>query len=171
MAKKRKAKKFKLNKLLKDKRFTKALPLTTLAGGVLVGLFIAWVQPPSQHPRTLVWAADERVNIPSDLYTFLAKQRDCKAYRGNNSPNGVALWSVYQIEQGRLAKIAYGCSTDLSYYVVAVKVDSRWTLIKPTEYLENNLPKCAMLTEHNLPKSFESFCREADGSVRENHNK
>lgn len=175
--KKLKFKQIKVKQLKRDRRVVRAFLVVLVVVGVGVGLLIAVLQPPEQHPRNLVWAADKTVKIPSDLMEFLRTRDDCRGYRGTNSPTGVGLWAVYQVSHERFAKIAYGCSLNLDLYIVAVKEKNRWVLIPPTDYFAGGdadkldtsfLPKCTWVDKYQLDKSFESFCIEADGSARTN---
>lgn len=179
MAKKKSIfKKIKLKKLKRDRRFMRiSLGLLVLLG-VAIGLFISFVEPYNQHPKSLVWAADKEVKIPNDLISFLqSKGNDCKEYRGTSTPNGVAIWGVYQVSKNKFAKIAYGCSTHLSLYIMAIKDKGKWALITPTEYfgatvatgsVPSFLPTCEIVQKYKIDKNIEPFCIKPDGAGQEN---
>lgn len=170
----RKKSKLNLKRLKKDKRFLRArLPLLILFG-MAIGLTIAWLQPPDVTPKNLVWKANDSVNAPADLVKFLRAQDDCKNYQGTNTPRGVGLWGIYQTSKGKFAKVSYGCSTNLSTYIMAVKDNGKWQLLPPTEYFASQstaarfLPKCSFIDKYKIDSSIEPFCIEADGTPREN---
>lgn len=176
MAKKR----FKLTKQRRQHLTTRlrrvGLPLLWLAIGVSLGLVgrTAFTKPVMS--ANLVWAADSTVQLPNDLKQFLDHQNTCQAYRGPDSPTGVALWGVYQVADKRLAKVAYGCSIDLKLYIMAIKQNQTWSFIPPTDYFasvdaisgNSYLPKCEVLTKYHITKTMEAFCVEADGHGRAN---
>lgn len=147
--------------------------LCVLTVGILLGLITPVLLRPA-IPSNLVWAADGSVSVPRDLRTYLSNQNDCKEYRGNGSPNGIGLWAVYQVEASKFAKIAYGCSSSLSSYIMAVKTEQGWQLLPPSEYFadapgDNSklfLPKCQFISDYKISKNIEPFCIESDGSAK-----
>lgn len=146
--------------------------------GVTAGLVAGKLSERQAAPTNLVWAADETIKLPDDLKQFLETQDSCNEYRGNGTPAGVGLWGVYQVAQDRFAKIAYGCSWNLSSYIMAVKQDKQWQLLQPPEYFApfkdgidpNNgaLPNCAVIEKYQIPATIESFCINADGMAQAN---
>lgn len=173
-------KKRKLTKKQRQKLRSLALPLITLMLGLLVGIQMTKIIGTSKTPSNLVWAADNTVKVPVSLTDYLLTKDDCKHYKGSGSPKGLGLWAVYQVSGDTFAKIAYGCSWNLSSYIMAVKLGKSWTLLPPTEYFapfnEGNdprtgaLPQCSILEKYKIPKSIESFCINADGSAKNNQN-
>jgi len=138
--------------------------------GFGLGIMAVELQPYNQHPRNVVWAADKSVTIPADLVKFLEKRDDCKGYKGTDTPRGVGLWGVYQVSKARFAKISYGCSTDLTLYIMAVKNQGHWQLLQPTEYFSATgfLPKCSQIDRYQIDKSIEPYCIKDDGNARDN---
>ena len=169
------AKKSKLQKLRKDKRFLKTFPLLTLLLGVAVGAVLVWLQPPDLYPKNLVWAGDATVKIPSDLVEFLRNQPACKRTSGSDGRNGVGLWGVYQVSQAKFAKVSYGCSSTLTPYLMAVRDHGKWLLIPYADYFADQsisarfLPKCTYIDKYKIDSSIEPFCLEASGAARENN--
>ncbi len=144
------------------------LPAGLLTLGLLVGfLGSSWLSAKNQ-PSNLVWAADSTVKLPSGLKPFLLKQADCKSYIGSGTAKGVGLWAVYQVEKDQFAKIAYGCSSMLNSYIMAIKQSGKWQLIPLNEYFatsdastrpgSSGLPKCSQLAKYKISKAIESFC-------------
>ena len=158
-----------LKKLRKDKRLRPWQPLILLLAGVSIGLILAWLQPPNLHPKNLVWASDDTVQVPGDLAEFLRLQDKCLSTQGVGTPHGVGLWSVYHVSKDKFAKISYGCGVGLTRYVMAVKPEHKWELIPPADYFATNfLPGCAVVEEYQVDKSIEPFCIEAGGTPRAN---
>lgn len=177
MAKKKKSKlKLKLSK--KQRAQLKMIGIPVLVGLVCLNVGIAGTRffEARRVPGNIVWAADETVAVPKDLRRFLQSQDDCKSYRGSGTPTGVGLWGVYQVSKAKFAKIAYGCSWNLSSYIMAVKEDSGWKLLPPTTYFApfqgstttGALPLCSAIDQYKIDKSIEPFCVATDGSARAN---
>lgn len=144
-------------------------PFILVAAGLVAGLVIAWLQPPDLHPKNLVWASDSSVEVPGELAEFLSLQDKCLNLQGDKAPDGVALWSVYQVSKEKFAKISYGCGVGLTRYVMAVKQGYDWQLVMPAEYFATNfLPHCAIIEKYQIDKSIEPFCIEAGGTPRAN---
>lgn len=174
-------KRLKLKKLKKAQR-KKLLSITmpVLAGlfGLAAGIAGTRLLSGRTAPANVVWAADNTVKVPTDLRRFLEAQDGCKAYRGTGTPNGVGLWGVYQSFKGQYAKIAYGCSDNLTYYIFAIKQKGTWQLLRPTEYFapfkdavdpsKGALPFCTVIEKYKIPKDIEPFCVKADGSAQAN---
>jgi hypothetical protein len=154
------------------------LPVLAAALGLFIGVGATNLYKGRRAPQNLVWAADKGVKVPNNLRKFLETKNDCKAYRGTNTPTGVGLWGVYQVADGRYAKIAYGCSWSLNTYVMAVKQKGAWQLLKPTEYFapfkdgldptKGALPFCTMVEKYKIPHDIEPFCIQPDGSAKSN---
>jgi hypothetical protein len=177
MAKKKKLKfGVKLNKARRKRLKAVALPVIVGLLCLNIGIIGTRFLESRKVPGNIVWAADDTVVVPRDLRKFLGSQDDCKNYRGTDSPTGVGLWGVYQVSRGKFAKIAYGCSWSLSSYIMAVKEDSGWTLLQPTEYFApfqgssatGALPLCDMVEKYKINSSIEPFCIAADGTARAN---
>lgn len=175
MAKKRKVK---LTKKQQKQLKTLLIPFGIGLVSLLIGIAGTSLFYNRKVPDNLVWAADSSVKLPKDLRKFLEKQNDCREYRGSGTPTGVGLWGVYQVSQGKYAKIAYGCSWSLSSYIMAVKQKGGWELLRPTQYFapfkdgvnpaQGALPYCAMLEKYKIPNDIESFCIKGDGSAQSN---
>lgn len=178
MVKKKNRLKLKLSKKQHRRLIHYGKPVLAGLLGLLIGVAATKLSDSRRAPSNLVWAADNTVKIPKDLRAFLMAKNDCKAYRGTDSPTGVGLWGVYQVSKSQYAKIAYGCSWNLSSYVMAVKQKGSWQLIKPTEYFapfkngvdpsKGALPFCNVLEQYKIPKDIEPFCVKADGSAQSN---
>jgi hypothetical protein len=143
--------------------------LGLLVGGVVCAVVMA-LRPYNSHPRSVVIAADKTVTVPGDLVDYLRQQASCKSYRGVNSPDGVPIWAVYQLSKGKFAKVSYGCSTKLDFYIMAVKANKNWQLIQPSEYFGSTgfLPKCMQVEKYQIDKTIEPFCIKEDGQARPN---
>lgn len=173
-----KRKKTVINKKQRKQIKAIVIPLVSLAFGLLVGVFANKLLGQQKTPTNLVWAADQTISIPKDLDKFLQSRQRCTNYRGVGTPTGVGLWGVYQVSQGRFAKIAYGCSWSLNNYIMAIKPGKSWQLIEPKEYFApfNNggdpdrgaLPVCTVIEKYHIPKDIEPFCVNSDGSARIN---
>ncbi len=178
MVKKKNRLKLKLSKKQRKQLIHYGKPVLAGFLGLLIGIGATNLLASRRAPSNLVWAADSTVKVPKDLRAFLVAKNDCKAYRGAGSPTGVGLWGVYQVSKNQYAKIAYGCSWNLSSYVMAVKQKGSWQLIKPTEYFapfkngvdpsKGALPFCAVLEKYKIPKDIEPFCVKADGAAQSN---
>lgn len=116
--------------------------------------------------------------MPNDLRNHLLKQQACKDYLGANTQTGVGLWGVYQVSGGKFAKISYGCSINLTNYIMAVKQNGAWKLLPPGEYFSpfantqstGVLPLCSQLELYKIDKTVESFCIDAAGAAKTNPN-
>ncbi len=151
-----------------------------LAGflGIIIGVTATTFLAGIQSPANLVWAADKTVKIPKDLREFLSTKDECKTYRGAELPGGVGLWGVYQVSKNSYAKIAYGCSWNLSNYIMAVKNTQGWQLLQPVDYFapfkegvdptKGALPFCAVVDQYKIPKNIEPFCINPDGTAKAN---
>lgn len=173
-----KKKKFKLSKTQKRN----AKEWGTLIGIIFVSMLIGIVGTKllSNHktPTNIVWAADSSVHVPNDLKRFLLTQDRCKNYRGKDTPTGIGLWGVFQTSNKSYAKIAYGCSWNLTNYIMAVKSGRKWQLLDPNSYFapfdatiasgKGVLPYCSMVEKYKIPKDIESFCIKPDGSAETN---
>lgn len=177
MAKKKlklRPKKQTIKKLRRDKRVIGAvlgsLFLLGVGIGLITGILLVTSRPYDQHPNNVVIAADSNIQIPEDLVSFLNRQNKCVGYRGPNSPKGVGMWVVYQLSRGKFAKISYGCSANLNTYIMAVRLDNKWQLIKPTDYFGNTgfLPKCLQLEKYQIDASIEPYCVKDDAMARPN---
>lgn len=125
------------------------------------GMFVQNVRLQDQQPKNIVWAVDETVKVPKGLRQALLELDTCKNYRGADSPSGVGLWGVTQVEQDKFAKITYGCSWQLTSYIVAVNNGKTWQLLQPTEYFADTaqgVPSCAVVTKYKIPPALEAFC-------------
>ena len=173
-----KKKKLKLSNKQRKKLNSIAIPVLAGLVGLTLGIGITKLPVSLRSPANIVWAADKTVKIPRDLRRFLAAKNDCQAYRGTNTPTGVGLWGVYQVSRNQYAKIAYGCSWNLSSYIMAVKYGGSWQLIQPTEYFapfkdgvdptKGALPYCALVEKYKIPHDIEPFCVKSDGSAQGN---
>lgn len=171
-------KKKKILKKQRQKLVNLAVPMAIILSSLLTGVIATLVIINRNVYSNLVWAADSTVRVPRDLEKFLGGQDGCKEYRGTGTPTGIGLWGVYQVSQEKYAKIAYGCSWSLSSYIMAVKQDNFWQLVKPTEYFapfkdstnagSGALPYCSQLEKYKIPKDIESFCIKEDGSAKSN---
>ncbi len=178
MAKKKSKLKFKvkLSKKQKALAWSFGLPLAAAILFLNVGILGTRYFESQKQPANVVWAADKTVNVPSDLRKFLQAKDDCKDYLGTNTQKGVGLWGVYQVSHSKFAKISYGCSLNLSSYIMAIKQDGKWTLIPPTEYFSpfantqatGALPLCSQLEKYKIDKTIESFCIDAAGAAKAN---
>ncbi len=178
---KKKRFKLKLSKKDRKKLASIAIPLSAGLFGLMIGVVSTKYLINRQNPTNLIWSADNSVKIPRDLSKFLATKKDCKAFRGPNSPDGIGLWGVYQVSKDQFAKIAYGCSWNLSSYIMAVEQNGKWELIKPTDYFapfkngvdqsQGALPNCSIVEKYNIPSDIEPFCINSDGSVLSNSRK
>ncbi len=178
-----KKKRFKLKLSKKDRKKLASIAIPLLAGlfGLVVGASLVSFLSSSRRPSNLVWAADNTVKVPKALRKYLATKRDCESYRGTDTPRGVGLWGVYQVSKKQYAKIAYGCSWNLSSYVMAVKQQGKWQLLEPAEYFapfkdgvdptHGALPHCSVVEKYNIPAELEPFCINADGTATANQKK
>jgi len=143
--------------------------LLVLIIGIGLGMLGMVIRPTNQHPQNLVWASDSRTKIPPDLISYLQDRKDCQA-SSNKASAGVGLWGVYQVSKGRFAKVAYGCSTNMTLYIMAVKTAKQWQLLQPSTYFSVTgfLPKCAQIDQYQIDKSIEPYCIKDDGSARAN---
>lgn len=177
MAKKSKFK-VKLSKKQRKKLISIGLPVLAGLFGLILGVVATKFLLVQKSPSNLVWPADNTVKVPKDLRKFLESQDDCKEYKETGSPRGVGLWGVYQTSKGQFAKIAYGCSWNLSSYIMAIKQKGVWQLLQPTEYFapfkdgvdpsKGALPFCAVVETYKIPKDIEPFCIQPDGSAKSN---
>ncbi|HSX23955.1 MAG TPA: hypothetical protein VLE74_02530, partial [Candidatus Saccharimonadales bacterium] len=117
----RRKKSLRLTRKQRKQALAFALPVAIGLGGLIAGIIATRVLSGRKPPANLVWGADSSIRVPKELQAYLQTRRDCKEYRGAGSPTGVGLWGVYQLSQGKFAKIAYGCSWNLSSYVMAVR--------------------------------------------------
>lgn len=171
-------KKYKLSKKQQQKLKSLSLFLAIFAIGLALGVTLIKFNATNKGtPKNLVWAADNTVKIPASLRKFLVTRNDCGHYKGNGSPDGVGLWSVYQVSNERFAKIAYGCSWNLTSYIMAVKQNNGWILVPPKEYFAEfkdspgkagALPNCSQLEKYKINKSIEPFCITTDGTAKTN---
>lgn len=146
-----------------------------VAGLAVFGLGMAYQQyrVNNTHPTNIVWAIDDTVRVPDDLKKVLLKTDDCGGYKGANSPKGIGLWAVVQIEQNAFAKLSYGCSWAINNQTIAVKTDNKWKLIKPVEYFSDTVqgvPNCTAVVKYKVPDSLEGFCRNDKGELVKNPN-
>jgi len=168
----------KLKKAQRKKLASIALPVLVGLFGLVVGIAGTRLLSGRTTPANLVWPAEKTVKIPKDLRKFLEKQNSCEHYRGTDSPSGVGLWGVYQVSRGQYAKIAYGCSWNLSSYIMAVKQKGMWQLVPPAQYFapfkdgvdpsKGALPFCATVATYKIPGDIEPFCIQPDGSAKPN---
>ncbi len=173
-----KKKKLKLSKNQRKQLFAVGIPVLVGLFGLLIGITGTRLLSGRRAPKNLVWAADKTIKIPKDLRTLLLSQDQCKGYNGTDTPTGVGLWGVYQVSKASYAKIAYGCSWNLSSYIMAIKQNGQWQLIKPKDYFspfqdgvdptKGALPYCAVVDKYKIPKDIEPFCIQADGSAKAN---
>jgi hypothetical protein len=178
MAKKKTRFKLKLNKRQKAMAWTIAVPTAAALIFLFVGIVGTRLIDGNTRPRNIVWAADKTVTVPSDLKSFLLKQDKCQNYRGKDTPTGVGLWGVFQMSQGKYAKIAYGCSWNLTNYIMVVKDKDGWKLLDPSAYFApfasttstGVIPLCKVLDQYKIDKSIESFCIDASGTAKVNTN-
>lgn len=165
----------------KQSRYIITLALLFIIGAI-AGLAIS-LRLRNRDQTVLVWRADKEVRVPDGLVSYLEKnhKNDCHDYKGTGSVAGVALFSVYETSQNRLAKMTYGCGNNLTYgnsgYIVAYKEDGKWNLTRPTHYFvppkdaakvvgqPAAFPECYFLSQHNIPASFESFCVNSAGNA------
>lgn len=153
------------------KRF--GIPLVAGVFLFLLGTRVQLINSERKQPSNIVWAIDSTVKIPTGLRKMLLSQNICKDYRGNNSPPGVGLWGVVQVEQQSFAKIAHGCSWTVSSQILAVKQKNTWVLIPPIEYYSDTVagvPNCAAIVKHKVPISLEGFCLNDAGKLTKNPN-
>jgi hypothetical protein len=156
-----------VKKLRKNKHVKKHLPVGILLLVALVSFLVGFTRPRSIHPESLVWAASQEVQPPSDLVKFLKGQSNCA--EGEVQTGGVSLWSIFKVSQGKFAKLSYGCSYDLNFYKMALKEDGKWRLLDKNEYFANSfLPRCSQIDTYKIDKSIEPFCLELPGGSREN---
>ncbi len=173
-----KKKKLKLSKKQRKQLKSVAVPIAIGIAGLLVGIVATKILASTHTPANIVWAADKTVKVPEDLRRYLDTKNDCKAYRGTDTPTGVGLWGVYQVSKSQYAKIAYGCSWNLTNYIMAVKHEGKWQLIEPTEYFapfkdgvdptKGALPYCAVVEKYKIPNAIEPFCIKPDGNAQSN---
>ncbi len=172
-----KKKKFRPTKAQKRQLQQLSILIATGFGSLLLGIGGTKLLSNRTAPRNLVWAADNTVQVPKDLKQFLLTQDTCKNYRGKNTPTGIGLWGVYQTSKKSYAKIAYGCSWNLTNYIMAVKSGGKWQLLEPAKYFapfastssgSGVLPYCRALEQYKIPKDIESFCIKPDGSAEAN---
>ncbi len=160
-----------LKRLRKDRRIRKHLPFGLILALLLGAFLLGKAQPVPTHPKSLVWAASRDVKVPSDLISFLENSPNCLDSDGKPKTDGVNLWSVIKVSQNRFAKLAYGCSYDLTFYKVAVKQAGKWELIDTKSYFANAfLPKCSAIDTYKIDRAIEPFCLEETGNSRENSN-
>lgn len=177
MAKKKKLK-FSKKQITKIKVI--ALPIFTGLFGLMIGIFASNVLRDRHTPANLIWPTDNTVKVPKDLRAFLEELDDCNSYKDTDGPKGIGLWGVYQVSQGKFAKIAYGCSWSLTTYIMAIKQNDKWQLIQPTEYFApfkeavdpalGALPNCPVVDQYKIPKEIESFCVTNEGTAQPNIN-
>jgi hypothetical protein len=169
-----KPKKQTINKWKRDNRALALISSLLVIFGLMVGGFVGtmWAlsRPYDQHPHSVVIAADKTTTIPADLLETLQNQDKCRHYRGPDTADGVNMWTVYQLSRGKFAKISYGCSTNLDFYIMAVKSDKSWQLLQPAEYFASGgfLPKCIQVEKYQIDKTIEPFCIKDDGQARPN---
>lgn len=147
------------------------IPVVVLLVTFLIGMQVQALKINKLQPDNLVWSIDETVIIPADLKKMLLELDDCKSYRGTDSPKGVGLWGVMQVEQEMFAKIAYGCSWELTSYILAVKIDKNWLLLKPVDYFADTaqgVPSCKVVADYKIPPTIESFCSNDKGELMRN---
>ncbi len=171
----------KLSKKNRKRLASTAIPLLAGLFGLIVGIIFISFLSNRQSPSNLIWAADDTVKVPNDLRKYLSDKKDCASYRGTDTPSGVGLWGVYQVSKKQYAKIAYGCSWNLSSYILAVKQNGKWELLKPVEYFapfkdgvdptQGALPHCSIVDKYNIPGELEPFCINTDGSAVDNQRK
>lgn len=160
---------FKINKRKRKQLQALGKAVVFVLAGVLIGLIFAdhLVNKPS---NTRIWAADETVVIPDDLYNFLQQQPDCM--QPITGQPGVRLWAVMQVEQASFARLAYGCSTELQQYQMAVRVEGNWQLLKDKDYFADSavtsLPSCNAVSKYTIPSAIEPFCINSKGKAEAN---
>lgn len=138
-----------------------------------LGIFTQNILHERAQPTNIVWAIDETVKIPADLRKTLLKKDECRGYRGGDSPPGVGLWGIVQVEQGKFAKIAHGCSWSVTSQVLAVKSKGSWQLVSPLEYFSDTtqgIPTCNAVIKYKVPVSLEGFCVNDSGKLAKNPN-
>lgn len=176
MAKKKSKLKIKLTKKQRLQLKTYGVPVLVGLLCLNIGIIGTRMFEARQTPRNIVWAADETVYLPTSLRKYLSGKQECQNYRGADTPTGVGLWSVFQVSEGKFAKIAYGCSWSLTTYVMAVQEKSGWKLLAPSEYFApfkdssatGAIPLCNVLEQYKINKAIEPFCIAHDGSARPN---
>ena len=160
----------------KKSRYMVTLVLMFVIGALLFGSGALLLR--NNNPTVLVWAADKNVKVPDGLVSYLERKhdKDCRDYKGTGSVSGVALFSVYETHQNRLAKMSYGCGDNLTRYIVAYKENGSWSLTRPTHYFIDvkpvseddtplRLPECSFLSKHDFPSSFEPDCATDETTV------
>lgn len=153
------------------KRFV--LPVLAAFLLFITGMFTQHIKQEYARPANIVWAIDETVQVPADLRKMLLEKDDCRNYRGVDSPRGVGLWAIVQVEQGRFAKIANGCSWSVSGQVLAVKPKGSWQLVPPIEYFSDTtqgVPTCNAVVKYKVPIALEGFCINDSGKLTKNPN-
>lgn len=151
-------------------------PAVLIVLSVLVGWLLHASSNNQEHPKNLIWAIDETVNVPRDLKRVLQKQNVCQSYRGPNTPQGVALWGVQQISKDKFAKVVHGCSWALESYVMLVKQDSEWQILEGKNYFadglgnsgRSSLPKCEVLETYGIDQTIEPFCIDKNNKAKIN---
>lgn len=159
----------------KRQKFIKRVVVPFLFGVFLffLGMFIQNVRLERSHPNNIVWGVDKTVQVPDDLRKMLMNRDDCNDYRGGNSPKGVGLWAVTQIEQNKFAKLAHGCSWSVSNQALAIKQKNSWELVPAVEYFfdtTQGVPTCTAVVKYKVPISLEGFCLNDAGKLSKNPN-
>lgn len=161
-------------------RYIVSLCLAFVIGAIVSGAGALLFR--NNNPTVLVWSADREVRVPDGLVSYLERTatKDCRDYKGTNSVTGVALFSIYDSYENRLAKMTYGCGSDLTNqyngYILAYHEEGKWNLSQPTEYFvtakpatptdtPSYKPLCSFLSDHNVPADFEPECATEDGAL------
>ena len=159
----------------KHRKFIKRFVVPFIAAILLFGLGMLTqnIRQERSHPSNIVWGVDQTVKVPSDLRKMLMERDDCKDYRGGNSPKGVGLWAVTQIEQNKFAKLSHGCSWSVSNQALAIKQKNTWELIPAIEYFfdtTQGVPACTAVVKYKVPINLEGFCLNDAGKLTKNPN-
>ncbi len=137
-----------------------------------VGLSLQCFGRSSVHPKVLVWAATTDVEVPKSLSKYLqTRTEDCTGYYGDNTAPGVPLFAIESVVGGKYAKVAIGCSTNLSSGFPVILTSSGWVLLSGAEYYVSakddpakdepaTLPRCSIVDKYMLPHAFEPSCYE-----------
>lgn len=176
--------------MAKKKRKNNVKVSLKIAGILLMGFALGFatkvILPKDYSPPSLVWVADETVNAPSDLLSYIEKETadDCVDYNGTYGDDGVALTSVYKVVQGKYAKVAIGCGSSLSggsdenEGFPIIKTDSGWKMFSAANYyigIDNgtnpddpnyevtNYPRCSIVDKYKVSKEFTPDCYKDHG--------
>ncbi len=142
--------------------------------GFVLGFLVAKT-PTHKDNNVKVWTVDKTVKMPKGLEGYLSanSQNDCRGYRGTGSPTGVAIFAIEKSVGDDYARMAYGCSDNLTAPsgIVAVKENNKWQLIQPVEYYANGeAPLCGQLDKYKISKQAEPKCVNDKGRAQDNNN-